>query len=263
MAAQNGTPLITVIIPVYNGAEYVGETIESALRQTYRNLEVIVVDDGSTDATLSVLQSYAHQDERVRVISQPNSGVSKARNTAIAAARGEFIAPLDADYLWLPTKLDRQLRRMLEAGEDTGIVYTWWAWIDERGIIVDRSPRWTIEGDVLDKLMYINFIGNASVPLFRKSHIDAVGGYNTAVITGEPLICEDYDLALRIAARSKVVGVPEILMGYRRRSGSRSTDCAVMWRSRRSWSGRSIVVRTAPEILAAGRGSVALKRSTR
>ncbi len=234
MAAQNGTPLITVIIPVYNGAEYVGETIESALKQTYRNLEVIVVDDGSTDATLSVVQSYAHQDDRVRVISQPNSGVSAARNAAIAAACGEFIAPLDADDLWLPTKLDRQLRRMVEAGEDTGIVYAWWAWIDERGIIVDRSPRWTIEGNVLDKLMYINFIGNASVPLFRKSHVDAVGGYNTAVIPSEPLICEDYDLALRIAARYKVVGVPEILMGYRRRSGSRSTDCDVMWRSQQA-----------------------------
>lgn len=232
MAAQNGTPLITVIIPVYNGAEYVGETIESALRQTYRNLEVIVVDDGSTDATLSVLQSYAHQDERVRVISQPNSGVSKARNTAIAAARGEFIAPLDADDLWLPTKLDRQLRRMLEAGEDTGIVYTWWAWIDERGIIVDRSPRWTIEGDVLDKLMYINFIGNASVPLFRKHCLVEAGGYNPELAAAKSGGCEDLEVALRIASRYSIAVVPDILVGYRRVPGSMSTACDTMWRSR-------------------------------
>lgn len=234
MAANNDTPLVSVIIPVYNGAAFVGETIESALKQTCRNIEVIVVDDGSTDNTLSVLNKYAEQDHRVRVISQPNGGVSKARNTAIAAARGEFIAPLDADDLWLPAKLDRQLKRMNEAGPETGIVYSWWAWIDEAGNVVDRSPRWTIEGNVLDKLMYINFVGNASVPLFRKSHIEELGGYKSSVIPGEPLICEDYELALRIAAKYRVVGVPDILMGYRRSAGSRSTDCDVMWRSQQA-----------------------------
>ncbi len=166
MAAKTGMPLVTVIIPVYNGAEFIGETIDSALMQTYRNLEVIVVDDGSTDRTPEILRQYARKDQRVRVIMQANGGVSKARNTALAAARGEFIAPLDADDLWLPAKIARQVKRMLAAGEETGAVYSWWVWIDEKGIVQDRSPRWTIEGHVLEPLMLINFVGNASVPLF-------------------------------------------------------------------------------------------------
>ena len=234
MAAKKNVPLVSVIIPVYNGADFIGESIDSALQQSYGNLEVIVVDDGSTDGTLAILNGYAAKDDRVRVISQVNGGVSKARNTAIAAARGEFIAPLDADDVWRPSKLDRQVRRMLAAGEDTGLVYSWWAWIDEDSLIVDRSPRWTIEGDKLETLMYVNFVGNASVPLFRRSFVDAVGGYRTHAMPGEPLICEDYDLALRVAANSKIAGVQDVLVGYRRRRGSRSTACNVMWRSQQA-----------------------------
>ena len=234
MAAKKNVPLVSVIIPVYNGVRFIGESIDSALQQTYGNLEVIVVDDGSTDGTLALLNDYAAKDARIRVLSQPNRGVSAARNAAIAVARGEFIAPLDADDLWLPTKIDRQIRRILSAADDTGLVYSWWAWIDQDSIIVDRSPCWTIEGNALETLMYVNFVGNASVPLFRKSFVEAVGGYRTHAIPGEPLICEDYDLALRIAAHHSIVGVQDVLVGYRRRRGSRSTDCDVMWRSQQA-----------------------------
>jgi len=234
VAAKKNVPLVSVIIPVYNGADFIGESIDSALQQSYGNLEVIVVDDGSTDNTLTVLNQYAVKDARVRVISQPNGGVSAARNTAIAAARGEFIAPLDADDIWRPSKLDRQVRRMLAAGDETALVYSWWAWIDEDSLIVDRSPRWTIEGSALETLMYVNFVGNASVPLFRKSAVDAVGGYRTHAMPGEPLICEDYDLALRIAANHKIACVQDVLVGYRRRRGSRSTALDTMWRSQQA-----------------------------
>src|SRR4051794_28277766 len=93
------TLLVSTIIPVFNGEALIGEAIESALRQTYPNIEVIVVDDGSTDRTLEVIQALAASDSRIRVIQQANGGVARARNRAIAAARGEFIAPLDADDL--------------------------------------------------------------------------------------------------------------------------------------------------------------------
>src|SRR4051794_20063688 len=129
--------LVSVIVPVHNGAEHLGVALESALMQTHQNLEIIAVDDGSTDSTLSILENYAARDARVRVFTQPNGGVARARNRAIAESRGEFIAPLDADDLWQPTKITRQLHRLIEAGDETGFVYSWWVWIDDSGAVLD------------------------------------------------------------------------------------------------------------------------------
>jgi glycosyltransferase involved in cell wall biosynthesis len=106
------------------------------------------------------------------------SGVARARNRGIAEANGNFIAPLDADDLWEPTKIDRQIRRMLAAGHETGFVYSWWVWIDAGGTVLDRSPRWKFEGHTFETLLQINFTGSASVPLFRKHCIEEAGGYN-------------------------------------------------------------------------------------
>ena len=223
--------LVSVILPVHNGAEHVGIALDSALTQTHQDLEIIAVDDGSTDSTLTILSNYAARDARVRVFTQPNSGVARARNRAIAESRGEFIAPLDADDLWQPTKLHRQLERLIDAGEDTGFVYSWWVWIDDNGRVLDRSPQWTIEGSVFEKLLQVNFTGNASVPLFRKSCVKEAGGYNEKLTAADAGGCEDWELALRVAARYRVSVVPAILMGYRRRQGSMSTSCDRMWRS--------------------------------
>jgi glycosyltransferase involved in cell wall biosynthesis len=223
--------LVSVILPVHNGAEHVGIALDSALTQTHQNLEIIAVDDGSTDSTLSILANYAARDARVRIFTQPNSGVARARNRAIAEARGEFIAPLDADDLWQPTKLLRQLERLIEAGEGTGFVYAWWVWIDDNGGVLDRSPQWTIEGNVFEELLQVNFTGNASVPLFRKSCVKEAGGYNEELTAADAGGCEDWELVLRVADRYRVSVVPEILLGYRRRPGSMSTSCDRMWRS--------------------------------
>src|SRR5258705_9340291 len=125
--ADNG-PLVSVILPVRDGESFIGDTLESALGQTYRNLEVVVVDDGSRDRTRAVVEAWAERDSRVRIFVQANAGVAAARNKAIAAARGEFIAPLDADDLWDPTKIERQVQRMNGTGETTGFVYCWQVW---------------------------------------------------------------------------------------------------------------------------------------
>src|SRR4051812_12704913 len=101
--------LTSVIIPIYNAEQYIAETLLSALAQTHRNIEIIVVDDGSTDGSAAVVKLIAASDARVRLISQPNRGVAHARNCAIAEAQGEFIAPLDADDLWHPKKIERQI----------------------------------------------------------------------------------------------------------------------------------------------------------
>ena len=225
-------PLVTVIIPVYNGAEYLGQAIQSAQTQTYRNLEIIIVDDGSTDDSLEIANDYAAKDNRIQVIPQPNGGVAKARNTAIAASLGEFIAPLDADDLWLPDKIARQMDCMLATGDQCGFVYSWWALIDPAGKVVDRSPRWTVAGHRFETLLLINFTGNASVPLFRKHCLLEAGRYNSALAAAKSGGCEDLEVVLRVAARYSIGIVPEILMGYRRSPGSMSTDCNRMWRSR-------------------------------
>ena len=111
------------------------------LGQTYRNTEIVVVDDGSRDGTRAIVEAWVARDPRVRLIAQANRGVAAARNRAVEAARGELIAPLDADDLWDPTKIERQVRRMLEAGDGTGLVYCWWVSIDVTACLLDCSPR--------------------------------------------------------------------------------------------------------------------------
>jgi Glycosyl transferase family 2 len=231
MPPLNHDPLVSVILPVYNGAEFVGPALESTLSQTYQNLEILVIDDGSTDGTPAILDLYAARDARIRVLSQANSGVARARNRGIAEAHGDFIAPLDADDLWEPTKIDCQVRRILESGERTGLVYSWWVWIDRDGALLDRSPRWMMEGSAFELLLQMNFTGNASVPLFRRCCIEEAGGYNESLAAADAGGCEDWELALRVAERYDVAVVPEILLGYRRHRGSMSTTCDRMWRS--------------------------------
>src|SRR5690606_10598745 len=133
---------VSVIVPAFNAAGYIEDTCLSVLAQTYTALELIVVDDGSTDATANIVAAIAESDRRVRLLRQQNSGVANARNAGIAAASGEFVAPLDADDIWDPRKIERQVRRLQEAGDDAGLAYCWWVWIDTGGRVLDRSPRW-------------------------------------------------------------------------------------------------------------------------
>jgi glycosyltransferase involved in cell wall biosynthesis len=220
--------LVSVIIAVFNGEATLGETLESAVLQTYKDLEIIVVDDGSTDGTPAIIQSYSARDSRIRAIRQTNGGVARARNRGIAEARGEFIAPLDADDLWDPAKLERQIARMQDAGDGTGFVYCWSVRIDAAGAVVDRLPEWFVEGDTLATLVQANYTGNASTPLYRKRCVVEAGGYDE-----RPRGCEDWDLALKVAARHQVAAVPELLVGYRRSPTAMSLNFEMMERSRK------------------------------
>ena len=116
------------------------------------------------------------------LLAQANRGVAAARNRALAAARGEFIAPLDADDLWDPTKIERQVRRMIEAGDGTGLVYCWWVSIDDDGVLLDWSPPWRFEGARRrHHCVQVNYTGNASVPLYRRRYLEEVGGYDVTL----------------------------------------------------------------------------------
>jgi len=224
-------PLVSIIVPVHDGESSIAATLESALGQTYRNTEIVVVDDGSRDGTGAIVEGWAARDPRVRLIAQANRGVAAARNRAIEAARGELIAPLDADDLWDPTKIERQVRRMLEAGDGTGLVYCWWVTIDDAGVLLDSSPAWRIEGQGADTLMLVNYTGNASVPLYRRQILEEVGGYDMTLRDRDAEGSEDWDLALKVAERSRVVVTPERLVAYRKRRRSMSRRSDRMWRS--------------------------------
>ena len=224
-------PTVSVIVPAYNAGLVIEETLRSALAQTLSEIEVLVVDDGSTDDTVEVVRRVAAEDPRVRLIEQENAGVATARNVAIAAARGTYVAPLDADDVWYPNKLDDQVTRMERGGRDMGMVYSWWVSIDETETIRGSSFPCRVEGNVALCLLYSNFIGNASVPLYRRSAIERVGGYDPALRAQGAQGCEDWDLSLRVAARYDTGVAPGHHVGYRQVPGTMSTDVAMMARS--------------------------------
>ena len=223
-------PLVTVVVPVYNGARWLPATLRSALAQTHRALDVVVVDDGSTDDSVGVAEGFAAADDRVRVLRQANGGVAAARNLALAHAKGAFVAPLDADDLWAPTKLERQLERFAAGPDRLGLVYTWWAAIDEASHVIGKADRIALEGYVYPALVCVNFVGNSSVPLFRRGAVEAVGGFVSYRERGGQG-CEDWDLALRVAERYAVGLAPAYLTGYRSVDGSMSRSLGAMRRS--------------------------------
>ncbi|MGE0815647.1 MAG: glycosyltransferase family 2 protein [Vicinamibacterales bacterium] len=225
-------PRVSVVIAAYNADQFIEATCRSAMRQTFQAMEIVVVDDGSTDDTARIVQALSAEDPRIRLLRQPNQGVAAARNLAIAESSGEYVAPLDADDLWDPTKIERQVAALDAAAPDAAMAYCWWAWIDVAGRVLDRSPRWQVEGRVLDRLVEVNFTGSASVPLFRRDALEAAGGYDPVLRDNGCQGCEDWDVALRVAAAHPVVVVPATLVAYRRRDDSMSSACDTMWRSR-------------------------------
>lgn len=236
-----GTPKISVVIPAHNAAEFLGPTLDSACGQTYADIEVIVVDDGSCDDTADIACAHAGRDPRIRVVRQKNAGVAAARNRGIELARGAFIAPLDADDVWYPRKIERQLEAMLAAPPEVGLVSAAWECIDEKGRVIPgsrRSPQPGVldggihdNGNLAQTLVYRNPIACASVPLIRKSCFENVGGYNTRMFTRGAQGCEDWDLYLRIAEHYQFTAVDDCLVAYRQRSRSMSQSSDGMARS--------------------------------
>ena len=221
-------PLVSVVIPAFNAERHFPQAIESVLAQTYRNIEVIIVGDGSTDETPQLARAYARRDSRIRVFRQDNAGVGAARNRGMAEARGEFIAPLDADDFWNPEKLEKQTAVLVARGERWGFAYCWSNSVDREGTVTEPIVHWPVEGEIFEALIYRNIIGNASVPLFRASALREVGGYLTRADQGGVQGCEDWDLSLRLAAKYSVAAVPEFLVAYRQIAGTMSSNFSGM-----------------------------------
>lgn len=224
-------PLVSVVIPARNAQCFIAVTIQSVCTQTYTNLEILVVDDGSDDATAEIVQAVAARDPRVRLIRQQHRGVAAARNRAIAESRGAYVAPLDADDIWYPRKLELQVRAMRDARPTVGLVYAWSVYLDERGRLTGGYYAQALPPNVHAALIFRNFIGCASVPLIRRSCLREVGLYNPRYAARGAQGCEDLDLYLRIAERYEFVVVPEFLVGYRQTRGCMSSHTNAMARS--------------------------------
>jgi glycosyltransferase involved in cell wall biosynthesis len=229
---EPGANLVTAVIPAYNAAATLDETLLSVRRQTHAELEILVVDDGSADRTPEIALEHARGDPRVRLITQVNGGVAAARNRGLAEATADFVAPVDADDLWRPEKIELQLRALRQGGERVGLVYTWFALIDERSRVLQLRYRPTEEGDVRAALAERNFIGNGSSVLMRKSVALAVGGYDASLRDRKAQGCEDWRLYFQVAERSHFAVVKDFLTGYRRMDGNMSSDVLQMLRSR-------------------------------
>jgi glycosyltransferase involved in cell wall biosynthesis len=209
-------PLISVVIPVYNGEKTIKETIESVLNQTFSDFELIVINDGSQDSTLEIVSGI--QDPRLKVFSFTNAGLSASRNRGVSQATGEYISFLDADDLWTPDKLESQLKA-LQANPQAAVAYSWTDYIDESNQFLRQGGRITVNGNIYANLLMTDLLENGSNPLICKQTLAEVGGFDESLKAAE-----DWDMWLRIAARYHFVVVPSPQILYRQSSQSMSSN---------------------------------------
>lgn len=201
-------PLVSVIIPNYNYERYLREAIDSALAQTYPNIEIIVVDDGSTDSSREIIESYGSE---IRAVFQKNQGVSAARNNGAATSKGEYIAFLDADDVWLPEKLQSQIHTFASS-EEFGLVHVGVEEIDAQGNVLRRETD-GLQGSISRDLLLFEraaILGGGSGIMTRRRIFDEIGGFDTDLSTSA-----DWDISYRISSRHKVGFVKETLLRYR------------------------------------------------
>lgn len=206
---------VSVIIPSHNTRPFVVGAIRSALQQTYSALEVIVVDDGSTDDSVDDVLAIA--DDRLTCVVQPNRGLSAARNTGIRLARGAYLAFLDSDDLWSPLKIAHHLA-LMERKPTIGVSFSYSAYLHQNGqptgeYLITRCARPTVW-----QLMLRNHLGNGSTPVVRRECFDTAGHFDES-LSG----CADWEFWVRVAARGwSFQLIPKVLTGYRIRNGSLS-----------------------------------------
>jgi glycosyltransferase involved in cell wall biosynthesis len=215
-------PLVTVIIPTYNRARFIAEAVESVLNQTYRKIETMVVDDGSTDNTREILKAYRG---KIKYIYQQRSERSRARNTGFRHSSGRYIAFLDSDDQWLPTKIEKQVQ-LLNEKPNVGLVYTDVQFIDANGnpyvddICWDSPQRPVLYED----LMTHNVVtGTTSSVMVRRTCLDKVGLFDESMNT-----CEDLDLYRRIARYYPFDRIDQPLVKFRIHQGSTQNNATAM-----------------------------------
>ncbi len=225
---RGASPLVSVVVPAYNCASVIGEALESVCRQTYAHWEAIVVDDGSTDETRAALAPYMG---RIRYFHQVNQGTAAARNAGVRQARGELLAFLDNDDIWLPEKLALQVR-VLQGSPECGLVFTdgktfTSGGVRQESVISNRLDGWidahrtddllVAKGCLLKSLLFSNEISSASSVMVSRSCFDRAGGFDERIA-----IADDYDLWLRIAREHPVALIRRCLYMWRWHDDSQS-----------------------------------------
>ncbi|MEB3178368.1 MAG: glycosyltransferase [Nostocaceae cyanobacterium] len=210
---------VSVILPAYNAEKTIISTIESIQKQTFHDWEIILINDGSTDNTLELINTI--KDERIKIFSYENAGISLARNRGIDQAKGDYIAFIDADDLWTPDKLEAQIKA-LQKSPEAGLAYSWTSIMNENGEVFYSGTPISYEGDVYANLLLWNFLICGSNPLIRRKAIEQAGEF-------EPTLCcgEDWDYWLRIASRWHFALVPKVQVLYRKSSGSLTSKMGV------------------------------------
>jgi glycosyltransferase involved in cell wall biosynthesis len=235
---------LTVLLPGYNTAAYLAEAVRSVLAQTFREFDLLVIDDGSTDDTLAVAQELARSDARIRVLTQPNAGIAHTMNRGIDLARGEWVACMHGDDVMLPHRLERQVA-FLSENPDLDVASALVYLVDGRGrrIGAQRSP-FTARGAAAEYVRRSRpIVFNHPCAIFRKSAVQGVGGYRQAFWPAE-----DMDLWTRMAERGHGILVqPEYLLHYRIHGASASISRARLMVRRTAWIERCMACRRTGE----------------
>lgn len=233
------TPLVSVLMPVYNGQRYLLETVNSILGQDLTCFEFIIIDDGSTDRTLQILQEVAAKDKRIRILSRANKGLVRSLNEGLAVCRGQYIARIDSDDIAKPSRLSKQVTYL--ENNDCICLGSWFDLIDQKGrfLTVTKPP---LEDE---KIQQLALAGHGSIchpaSMMTRKALEQVGGYDEYFI-----ITEDLDLWLRLGEIGRLANIPESLTQYRLHEGSISEQRCGQEREyayeacRRAWERRRI-----------------------
>jgi glycosyltransferase involved in cell wall biosynthesis len=207
--APGATPTVSVVMPVYNGRRYLTEAVQSILGQTFADFELIVVDDGSTDGSAEMAEAFARRDGRMRTLRADHGGVGRARNLGLAEARGEFIAPMDADDVSLPERLEREVA-FLRRRADVVLVGSQVLLIDPDGRPIAPMGGLAADPAEIEALLLEGRcpIGHSST-MMRRAALLKIGGYP------ENKVCDDAPLFLRLTELGGVVNLPVVLSHYR------------------------------------------------
>ncbi len=218
---------LSVVMSVFNGQEYIKESIESILNQSFSNFEFIIINDGSTDNTKKIIERYALEDDRIKFVSQQNMGLARSLNRGIKRSRGKYIARQDADDISFHKRFDKQMAFMHQH-KDVVLCGTWFLEVNEgKGSKIRKYP--TNDSDLRQNLKYVNHFCHPSVFFLKKAFYKA-GQYDENFVTSQ-----DFELWIRLAQIGKMANLPEVLV--KKRIGFLKT---ISWQKR---SQKSIVAR--------------------
>lgn len=207
---------ISVIIPVYNAENTIKDTIESVLKQTFNNFELIIINANSTDATLSIISQI--KDERIKIFSYPKANVAVNRNRGFKHGNSEYFTFLDADDLWTTDKLAEQYKALQE-NPQAGVAYSWTNCIDENGKFLRKAAHANFNGDVYSHFLLDDFIGSGSNVMIRRDLLIEINGFDEELTNAQ-----DTDMWLKLSAITNFICVPKAQILYRIQQNSMSSN---------------------------------------